>query len=547
MGIQLNGTSGTDVISAVDGSLTVEGLTISGDFNIADKIIHSGDTNTAIRFPAADTIAAETAGSERLRIDSDGHVRVGSGDPTYEFELVGAGSQHILIGSTDASAATLVLDGDSNGDGTGSDYATIMHSTAGNLEYHNRKTADHIFKIGTSNEEKLRITSDGAIQSHYNPSLPVTDSRPILQLGYGVVGDDSAGRNNVSTNAYPVNGNATWHYIGSSSLAASRYDCGFGEHKWFTAAAGTRGNDITWSEKLRIQSDGTVYFRGSSSSDSHRLQVRVNDTDTEFRGSSSSGTNKGFAFYSSNTNGSEKVRIGSDGTVTLQAEDLVFGTTGKGIEFPNSVSLKQNVSNLYANLASGNNNIEFQSNGNSFVKFRGTNGNVEIVDGDLVISTAGHGIDFSAQTQSSATTGSELLNHYEEGTFTPYIDREHNSPIVGYDAQDGYYTRIGRVVYFYAEVRINSYNGNGSYGNTFLRGLPFNSASRTSGRGNWDTVIYHSYFRDMTTTDGERDIAVVQPVSEKVVFYIQRSENSWTAPPAPDANDQFKIGGYYFV
>ncbi len=91
------------------------------------------------------------------------HVRIGSGDPTYEFELIGAGSQHILIGSTDASAATLVLDGDSNGDGTGSDYATIMHSTAGNLEYHNRKTADHIFKIGTSNEEKLRITSDGKV------------------------------------------------------------------------------------------------------------------------------------------------------------------------------------------------------------------------------------------------------------------------------------------------------------------------------------------------------------------------------------------------
>ena len=37
------------------------------NFSIADKIVHTGDTNTAIRFPAADTFTVETAGSERLR------------------------------------------------------------------------------------------------------------------------------------------------------------------------------------------------------------------------------------------------------------------------------------------------------------------------------------------------------------------------------------------------------------------------------------------------------------------------------------------------
>jgi hypothetical protein len=52
-------------------------LAVSGDFSIADKIVHIGDTNTAIRFPAADTITAETSGSERLRIASDGNVGIG--------------------------------------------------------------------------------------------------------------------------------------------------------------------------------------------------------------------------------------------------------------------------------------------------------------------------------------------------------------------------------------------------------------------------------------------------------------------------------------
>ena len=48
--------------------------TFAGDLSIADKIIHTGDTNTAIRFPAADTITAETSGSERFRIDSSGNL-----------------------------------------------------------------------------------------------------------------------------------------------------------------------------------------------------------------------------------------------------------------------------------------------------------------------------------------------------------------------------------------------------------------------------------------------------------------------------------------
>jgi hypothetical protein len=53
-------------------------LDVNGDVTITDKIIHGGDTNTAIRFPAADTVSVETAGSERARIDSSGRLLVGT-------------------------------------------------------------------------------------------------------------------------------------------------------------------------------------------------------------------------------------------------------------------------------------------------------------------------------------------------------------------------------------------------------------------------------------------------------------------------------------
>ena len=68
----------------------VTGLTIDGDKDvhvyddlfIPDKIIHEGDTNTAIRFPSADTITAETGGSERLRITSGGKTLIHGGGAT---------------------------------------------------------------------------------------------------------------------------------------------------------------------------------------------------------------------------------------------------------------------------------------------------------------------------------------------------------------------------------------------------------------------------------------------------------------------------------
>ena len=45
--------------------------------------------------------------------------------------------------------------------------------------------------------------------------------------------------------------------------------------------------------------------------------------------------------------------------------------------------------------------------------------NVEITDGNLVIGTSGHGIDFSATSDGNGTDSSELLDDYEEGSFTP--------------------------------------------------------------------------------------------------------------------------------
>jgi len=73
-GTELKSTVVTSSLTSV-GTLT--GLTVSGDVSIADKIVHTGDTNTALRFPAADTFSIETGGSERARVDSSGRLLLG--------------------------------------------------------------------------------------------------------------------------------------------------------------------------------------------------------------------------------------------------------------------------------------------------------------------------------------------------------------------------------------------------------------------------------------------------------------------------------------
>jgi len=64
-GVNASGTQDTSGTAA-----NASGAT--GDFSIADKIVHTGDTNTAIRFPSADTFTVETAGTERVRVASNG-------------------------------------------------------------------------------------------------------------------------------------------------------------------------------------------------------------------------------------------------------------------------------------------------------------------------------------------------------------------------------------------------------------------------------------------------------------------------------------------
>jgi hypothetical protein len=84
----------------------------TGDFSIADKIVHTGDTDTAIRFSAADTVSIETAGNEQIKFNHttgtvlSNHI-VPNNDGTKDIGLTGTRFRAAYVDNYYGSGANL--------------------------------------------------------------------------------------------------------------------------------------------------------------------------------------------------------------------------------------------------------------------------------------------------------------------------------------------------------------------------------------------------------------------------------------------------------
>ena len=114
----VNNAFNGDITGNVTGNISGATGTFSGNVDIADKIIHTGDTDTAMRFPADNTFAVDTAGSERLRVTDVGRVLINA---TTDVE--NSGSAKLQIAHT--SGALLALGRDDSAVSAGNDLGKI--------------------------------------------------------------------------------------------------------------------------------------------------------------------------------------------------------------------------------------------------------------------------------------------------------------------------------------------------------------------------------------------------------------------------------------
>ncbi len=254
--------SGTSVtvnksVTLESGNTNITGVTtFASNINLGGDVIHSGD-NTKIRFPANDTITFETSGSEKLRITSNGKVGIGTINPQQLLEVQDRSGGTLIGLSVGTQYGNAGFGGYNN-------YPAIMNNVANPLIYCDTNNDRTIFfgdtvGFGTTcafrvnGAERLRIQSDGTLVTGAQTIPTSSDIGNIYIKNASAIGSPSHQINYVSNAVF----NGSWKYI-TSGFGATQIIVNQSSISVNFAGSGTAGNNITFSEKLRIDSSGRL-------------------------------------------------------------------------------------------------------------------------------------------------------------------------------------------------------------------------------------------------------------------------------------------------
>ena len=209
-----SGSAGLKTTAASDGALALQTTTAGGAATTAltidtsqraafvagtaalPAITTTGDTNTGIWFPAADTIAFTEGGTESMRIDSSGNVGIGTSSPTTQLEIKSAAftDSQITLDNTSSNTTSRVLF-----KAAGTEYgrvagdATQVTLQAGNIPM--------VFRVNSA--ERMRIDSSGhvivgytaSVGTAYQTNIQVKGGGASTYAAYGVItsNNESAG------------------------------------------------------------------------------------------------------------------------------------------------------------------------------------------------------------------------------------------------------------------------------------------------------------------------------------------------------------------
>ena len=415
--VGVNGTSSLYDQGNVKLTTTNTGVVVTG---ILTATTFGGIVNVGAGLTLADNVPASFGNSNDLQIvhqSGENHFLLNSGNTFFKGNVVwgvrNSSNQGII--QTVGSTRTVDLYGSSN----------KVLSTSG---------------IGVTIRNGLYIEN-----AEFNMT---TNGSKVLDF-------ETGGTNTVTFRHNPSDSSLSTFMQATHGGSLKLYHDSDGAVKLTTSATGI---DVTGS----ITASSSVYVQGNPA------EVRIQHTGNSSYSRLISDSNNALNIY---TGGGPALgmTIDQNGHVTVASGSLIAQNSGAG-SGTSQLQLQPYGTQGYINFT-GSSHLYLRM-GSSFAQrfiFRNT-GDLELTDGNLMVAS-GHGIDFSATADSGGTKESELLDDYEEGTFTPTFYYVSGTSNVSYTTQEGRYTKIGRLVSIHIKMSISNI-GSGN-NNMRVGGLPF--------------------------------------------------------------------------
>ena len=435
-------------VAAPQKSLDVEGSIrskITGGATSAEIDITSGGTWRLRSNPTTGTndygfdIVKGSAGTDvKMSISSSGNVGIATSSPSVELSIAGSDPQLVLWEGADGASSSKVQ----LGTGTAQGFINV-HKGDGTRTVQINSDGDSYFNGGNVG---IGVVPEPTWSSN-NTALQIGDAGVL----FASTNDSFVG---LAANAYFDSTNSRYEYINTDF--ATLYQQLDGTHVWSTAASGSADAAITWSESIRITSSGNLLV-GKNASSNTTVGIDLVGTQGQINSviTNAGGAQQNIFLNRQDADGNFilfRKANASVGSIGVNSSAYTYITNpqygGGGVSFGTNSALIP-VSNTGAFAGSA------KDIGASSVPFR-----------DLYLSG---GVRFDA-------TG-EFLDDYEEGTWTPYLARWTGGNISAtYTAQNGRYTKIGRMVTLSFDITVSSISSQGS-SIAYISGAPFNNPS----------------------------------------------------------------------
>lgn len=313
----------------------------------APALTTTGDTNTGIFFPAADTIAFAEGGAEVMRIDSSGRVGVGVTSPDGLLTLPATASSTPKIRLQSATSdvdATITSYADANGT-----YATFgsngyLDSNGDEAVFDSAKRSAYVRVDGRSQGAVMFGTATSGIPSE---RMRITSS--------GLVGIGTASPNE----KFDVNRSGTGNSTGGISITNENTD-GYGGEYNFYHRTGT-GADVAKRSAIRSEGAGTgnnyLQFLTTVSS---TFAERVRISSAGFLKASNDGTYVGItgSYHEFRTNDNNP-------SLFVTATNASFSSNAKIIDVTRSATSGYNFG-IFRSSAGGDSEFVFRGDGNGY-------------------------------------------------------------------------------------------------------------------------------------------------------------------------------------